>query len=284
MANRMISYGYGMQDGRITVIDREAEIVRRIFFEYINGKLLDEIATELTEEKVDFYLGKCEWNKSRIKRILENEKYVGADHYPQIVNDDDFIKAGEIKDDKGAKKLRFEEHIEYLRNNKVTCAQCGGHFKRISKWRSREKWMCRQGCKNSLYVDDGVLLSSLLTVADKVASNPEIVTPITEDKASSLEIRRCTSEVNRIFSDKAPNFAAGKKLIFHLAEVKFALFDEKTPDAYTDMIVVDCERVVAQGKVNRSFLEKYCDQIKVAYDGSLSVRFINGAELTSEEV
>lgn len=284
MANRMISYGYGMQDGRLTVIDREAEIVRRIFSEYITGKCLDDIAAELTAEKIEFYLGICEWNKNRIKRILENEKYVGADHYPQIVNDDDFIKAGEIKDEKSAKKIRFEDHIEYLRNNKVTCAQCGGHFKRISKWRNREKWMCRQGCKNAVYVDDSILLSGILRIAGNVAAKPEIITPIAEDKANSLEIRRCTSEVNRIFSDKNPNFAAGKKLIFHLAEVKFALFDEKTPDAYTDMIVVDCERVIAQQKVNRAFLEKYCDQIKVSYEGSVAIRFINGAELTSEEV
>ena len=62
------------------------------------------------------------------------------------------------------------------------------------------------------------------------------------------------------------------------------MFDEKTPDAYTDMIVVECEKVVAQQKVNRAFLEKYCDQINVSYEGRVAIRFINGAELTSEEV
>ena len=52
MANRMISYGYGMEGGKLVVIDSEAEIVRRVFREYIEGKLLQEIAYELTEEEV----------------------------------------------------------------------------------------------------------------------------------------------------------------------------------------------------------------------------------------
>jgi len=283
MANRMISYGYGMRDGKLSVIEAEAEIVRRIFFEYIDGKRLDEIAEELTRESVEFFLGNCEWNKSRIKRILDNDKYIGAEGYPQIIDDDDFIYAGQLKDSKGAKKMHFEEHIEYLRNNKVTCSQCGGNFRRVSKWRSREKWMCRQGCKNDIYVDDNVLFSAIFEIVKMVSEKPEIIMPIEEDKANSLEVRRCTSEVNRIFSEKNPVFSAGKKLIFHLAETKFEMYDEKAPDVYTDMIIADCERVVEQERIDRAFMEKYCDTISVDEKGFVTIRFINGVELSNSK-
>ena len=284
MANRMISYGYGMQDGKLSVIVEEAEVVRHIFYEYIAGKRLDVIAEELTRDNVEYFMGNCEWNKSRIKRILDNEKYIGADGYPQIVDDDDFVYARQIKDGKGAKKIHFEEHIEYLRNNKVTCFQCGGNFRRISKWRTREKWMCRQGCKNEIYVDDNILFSAILEIAEKVVNNPEIIImPVLEEQVNSLDIRRCTSDVNRIFGEKSPTFAAGKKLIFHLAEMKFEMLDEKTPDVYSDMIVVDCERVVAQGRIDRTFLEKYCDAISVDQEGYITIRFINGVELSNKK-
>lgn len=283
MANRMISYGYGIRDGKLSVIEAEEEIVRRIFFEYIDGKRLDKIAEELTRENVEFFMGNCEWNKSRIKRILDNDKYIGADGYPQIVDDDDFIYAGQLKDSKGAKKIHFEEHIEYLRNNKVICSQCGGNFRRVSTWRSREKWMCRQGCKNDIYVDDNVLFSAIFEIAKMVAEKPEIIMPIEKDNANSLEVRRCTSEVNRIFNEKPPTFSAGKKLIFHLAEVKFEMYDEKAPDIYTDMIVADCERVVAQEKVDRAFMEKYCETISVDQVGFVTVRFINGVEVSNRK-
>lgn len=84
MANRMISYGYGMESGKLVVIDSEAEIVRRVFREYIEGKLLQEIADELTEEGVEFYLESRLWNKNKVFRIIENEKYIGERGIPPL--------------------------------------------------------------------------------------------------------------------------------------------------------------------------------------------------------
>lgn len=38
MANRMISYGYGIENGMIVIIPSEAEVVKEIFNAYLNGK------------------------------------------------------------------------------------------------------------------------------------------------------------------------------------------------------------------------------------------------------
>ena len=64
MANRMISFGYGIDGNKICVIDREAVVVREIFEKYAAGKLLQEIADELTARNVDFFQGSCNWNKN----------------------------------------------------------------------------------------------------------------------------------------------------------------------------------------------------------------------------
>ena len=73
MANRMISFGYGIDGNKICVIDREAVVVREIFEKYAAGKLLQEIADELTARNVDFFQGNCNWNKNRVSRIIENK-------------------------------------------------------------------------------------------------------------------------------------------------------------------------------------------------------------------
>ena len=52
--NRMISFGYGFVDGKLSVIAEEAEIVKGIFSDYTNGKILKEIADDLTTRKYDF--------------------------------------------------------------------------------------------------------------------------------------------------------------------------------------------------------------------------------------
>lgn len=70
MANRMICYGYGITEGKISVIEKEAEVVRRIFREYRQGRQLQEIAEKLTEDRVEFYLGNYYTNRRTIKIIF----------------------------------------------------------------------------------------------------------------------------------------------------------------------------------------------------------------------
>lgn len=282
MANRMISYGYGIKDGTFSVMDAEAAIVKRIFAEYIDGKLLQDIADELTREQVEFYMGNRVWNKNRIARIIDNEKYIGADGYPQIIDDDDFVYARQLKEEKGAKKIHFDETIEYLRNNKITCSQCGAPMKRISKWRSREKWMCRQGCKNEIYIADNIIFGGINAILYQITQNPDCVRPVDEEKKPNMGIRRRMSEINRLLSSSNPTFTAGKKMIFSLAELKFELGNDKTPDIYTDMLISDTPNELIKDKVSKAFIEKYFDKIYVDEQGYVRIRFINGVELTNK--
>ena len=283
MANRMITYGYGMQDGELVIINAEAIIVKRVFKDYIDGKLLAEIADELTRESIEYFLGNCQWNKNRIARIIDNEKYIGADGYPQIIDDDDFVYAKQLKESKGAKKIHFDEEIEYLRNNKVICAQCDSPIRRISKWRSREKWMCRKGCGNEIYLSDNVIFGGINAIIFKITQNPNIAVPIRQETTYNPALKRCQNEVNRVFGSKNPTFTAGKKMIFELAQLKFEIGNETTPDIYTDMLIEDCAKIVAQERVDKAFIEKHIEKISIDKDGYVIVRFINGAELTNKE-
>ena len=282
MANRMICFGYGIRDGKLSVIENEAETVRRIFREYIDGKILKEIADELSQEGVDFFMGDTNWNKNRISRIIENEKYIGADEYPQIVNDDEFVCAKQLKESKGAKKKRFDEITESLRANRVICEQCGKQMSRIHKWKRREKWVCRNGCKNDLYVSDDIVFNGINKIVGKICENPDVVKAIAERKDNNLEIRRYANEINRLLGSKNPTFGAGKKLIFHLAELKFEICNEKTPDIYNDLLIEKCKTVLDQGKADKEFLEKFCKQVLVDKTGNIAIKFINGVKVSAK--
>ena len=51
--NRMISFGYGYKDGKLIVVESDAEIVKSIFTDYINVKNLKlKALTFLTESAV----------------------------------------------------------------------------------------------------------------------------------------------------------------------------------------------------------------------------------------
>ena len=116
----------------------------------------------------------------------------------------------------------------------------------------------------------------------RISAQPDCILPETDQKKNNLEIKRYTNEVIRFFGSKNPSFGAGKSLIFRLAELKFEVGNEKTPDVYTDMLITDCRRVLEEGKADKAFLEKYCQEIRVETDGAITIKFINGVELSSK--
>ena len=69
--------GLRQSNGVITVIEEEAEIVRRIFREYLEGYNMHEIAARLVNDGVRSRTDLPKWSTTVIKHILTNEKFAG---------------------------------------------------------------------------------------------------------------------------------------------------------------------------------------------------------------
>ena len=65
-------------DGSFEIVPEEAEIIRRIYREFLNGSAMSEIAKELNSENIPTPCKKYLWRANNIKSILTNEKYYGA--------------------------------------------------------------------------------------------------------------------------------------------------------------------------------------------------------------
>lgn len=94
LKNRSIPFGYCMVNGKYALNVPETEAVRMIFAKYIGGKSLKTIAVEM---QIPYNMGKAQWNKNMICRVLENRKYIGENGYPQIITSEDFEQAARIK-------------------------------------------------------------------------------------------------------------------------------------------------------------------------------------------
>lgn len=68
--------GYRMENEHYVIVPREAEIVRRIYNEYLSGSGYQLIAKRLNEEGVPSRFG-GKWNQSAVSRILSNHTYTG---------------------------------------------------------------------------------------------------------------------------------------------------------------------------------------------------------------
>lgn len=68
--------GYRLENGHYVVVPKEAELVRRIYNEYLSGKGYPSIAKMLNDEGISSRFG-GKWNQSSISRILSNYTYTG---------------------------------------------------------------------------------------------------------------------------------------------------------------------------------------------------------------
>ena len=65
-------------DGLPEIVPEQAEIVRKIYRLFMQGKSTNAIATKLTAEGIPTPGGKAQWQRATVESILSNEKYKGS--------------------------------------------------------------------------------------------------------------------------------------------------------------------------------------------------------------
>ena len=83
-------------DGHLIIDPEQAEIVRRIYREYLEGSSMYKIAKRLEADGILTGAGKTKWWTSTINKILRNEKYIG-DALLQKTFTVDFLSKKRIK-------------------------------------------------------------------------------------------------------------------------------------------------------------------------------------------
>lgn len=72
-----LPYGFIHKNGDIQIHLEQAEIIHRIFGEYLSGINVEEIAAGLRKDNVPNRSGRPAWSSTGIRYILSNEKYIG---------------------------------------------------------------------------------------------------------------------------------------------------------------------------------------------------------------
>lgn len=167
-------YGYRLIENQLVVYEPEAEIVHRIFTEYLGGSSITRIAQALMEDAVPFKNGRMKWRHQAISNIIKNERYVG-DMLLQKTYSEDVLPYRKCKN-KGelpkyyvrnthepiVERIQYElanillkergEHInsecgEYPLSRKIRCKECGKAYRRKIT-NQIPYWVCRQHDNN----------------------------------------------------------------------------------------------------------------------------------------
>ena len=131
---RVLPYGYEYKDGIISNKEEENIVVKEIFDTYSKGNSLLKIAQLLNQRNIEYQPGTIGWNKARLKRILEDERYLGKRNFPQIVLEDLFQACNGIKQAKNKQENTDRKKEIYHLNVPVECpivtVKCKGEERR----------------------------------------------------------------------------------------------------------------------------------------------------------
>ena len=168
--------GYDVKDGKMTINEEGAKIVRLIFRKFVDeGKGTHVIARELREEGIEPMRVK-EWQNTVILRVIRNEKYCGdlvqkktytpdflshekkynrgqeefvilKDHHEPIISRELFDKANRILDAKSLSQEGKAKHSNrYPFSGKIKCGRCGASY--VARYKTRKDgsrykaWRC----------------------------------------------------------------------------------------------------------------------------------------------
>lgn len=219
--NRNIPYGYKFEKGKITVDDFEITIVRKVFNDYINGLSLLKISNILNDRKIEYLPDQVKWNKNKIKRMIEDKRYLGTEKYPQIIEYELFNKANNVKSKRDTTKNIKRTSYIYNLNKPVVCSECNGQMKRAHhpQLKITEKWICmRCGCSVSILDED--LLNGIKEKLNFLILNPSIVKVDLQTDTSSTTIKT-ENEINRMLEKTDFDKRLIMNKIFELASLKY---------------------------------------------------------------
>lgn len=286
MGLRTILYGYRKEHLSYYIVPEEAEIVRKIFTDYISGITLKSIADELTRDSVVYYQDKTSWTKNAVCRIIENAHYTGDMEYPSIISKTDFEAAAAIKNSKGGTREQDSAEIAWLKR-KMQCAECGCRFSRRRHYSGqRENWACVNGCKTDIYVDDAMLYEKFVSVLNSVIENPMLLkhdAMDTESYEPTLEIIRSEREIDRMIEQKNPRFLPIKKAIYDCTANRFDCCRLDYSKSVTTALIEYVSHLLPLAVLDFELLKKLVNGITVQSDGSLSVQFLNNKTVNEKE-
>lgn len=281
---RKTPFGYAIRDGRLTASPAEAEAVRSIYAQYLAGLSYGRIAEEMERRGIRYHAHTTEWNKHMVKRILENQKYLGADGYPCLVDDEDFLAVQHLRQDKNT-YAPCPDFIEPVRE-KARCGACGARMTRDTKSHSRPRWHCRNdACELSRYISDEELWDAVDTRLRALAREPGLLRRSfrTAGKETSMEVVRLQNEITHELNhpDASPEYL--KILILAHFTEGYQELPDPTPRHRLEQLLERLEgRQPSQTDI-RDLLDQAVSSIRIGKAGTIALELADGQIFEGEE-
>lgn len=280
---RKIPFGYQMRNGEIELNIQEAETVRDIFNRYLVGDSYLTIAEGLTAHGPRYHAHTSTWNKNMVKRILENTKYIGADGYPRIVSNEDFLAVRLQKTDRST-YTPCPDFVEPVRE-KLVCGVCGAKITREAKSHGRTRWCCQNpDCGYTTSLDDATLRDLVDEQLQNLANSPHLLTaPPLEETSPSMDAVRLQNELTLALNRNYESPEYIKALALAAAAQRYKQYPDLTPANTLNRLRRQLEQGPANADTLTGLLNTAVQAVHLMPDRSVTLALVNGKTSENRE-
>lgn len=274
-----------MQNGLIVICLKEVDTVKQIFSQYLNGENLTNIAERLTENQIEFLPGEYNWNKSRIKRMIEDKRYIGGDNYPAIIDKDTFQRVNIEKNNRIRNINPVITAEKKLLTNKVICSNCGRRLfhNTDSRLKNSEKWFCKnEECRFSVYMTVAELEHEITEILNLLILQPGLVEYEGTDISAepSIEIIRMENEIERQLESIDFDKNKIQNMILQCAAKKYDAY--KGVRHITDRLKADFEKSSPLSAFNAELFDRTVSAITIDKDKKVCLKLKNNKIIRKE--
>lgn len=292
MMQRHMPMGYRIVNGKAEIVPEKAETVRQVFAAYLNGGSTYRIARELTARGVLNASHKASWNHGSVGKILENQKYVGDEFYPPLIDRRTFEAVQERRREKCEQLGRIMQPNSFANHHalsgRLLCGICGQPYRRYVEHCNQpgEKinWKCKRYihgnkvyCRN-LFLTDKQIGAAFLAAVNRLIAGPGLLDQPTPPKRQTPAYRvdRMTEQILEMTEDGGCAAQDIKKLIYERARLQYQTAQIEDAGYQTEKLKAAIRQREIQTEFDESLFLQTIKQVKIFEDGRLEFHFING--------
>ena len=260
-------------------------MLHRIFSEYQNGYSLLEIANKLNNENIEYQPGVAGWNKSRIMRLIEDERYTGKDNFPAIIDKGTHQAMVEMKAKKNTQHGTDRRSEIFHIDVPVICPTCGGemvrrHDSRFKK--CQQRWVCSNAyCRTVIHKADSDLLDDITVLLNRVIVNPGLVQIPAVDESMSVQTLKAENEITRTLDTLDYDKDTVRKKMLECVSLKYADIDSAPYIAHRlKATLADAEPLSAFSLV---LFKRTVRAVHLAKDGTVTITLLNNQAIRKED-
>ena len=285
MKKRNIPFGYQYQNGAITTHPQEVAVLNRIFSEYQNGSSLLDIANQLNDKNVEYQPGVTGWNKSRIMRLIEDERYTGNGCFPAIIDEETRQAMMEIKSHKNTQHSADRTSEIFHIDVPVICPTCGHEMVRRHDSRFKkcpQRWICSNvDCHTMIHKADSDLLHDINVLQNQVIVNPELVQIPAEDESMSVQTLKAENEIARTLDTLDYDKNTLRKKMVECASLKYADIDSAPYIAHRlKAVLADAEPLSI---FSLALFKRTVQTIHLEKDGTVTITLLNNQTIRKDD-